>query len=190
METKTLENPANQLTDPHSIAHRLESVSTHSGVRLVDLAQQSSVLLVFLRHAGCTFCREALGDIAKARHRIEASGTRIVLVHMDEYAGMDRLIHKYGLQDVERISDPEQTLYQAFGLRRGNLRELAGAKVWWRGLVAGIIQGHGRGPAVADFRQLPGVFFLDKGVIARRFRHRSAADRPEYEALCNARSTE
>ncbi|MGP1310160.1 MAG: hypothetical protein ACTS27_08185, partial [Phycisphaerales bacterium] len=41
----------------------------------------AGLLLVFLRHAGCTFCREALADVAKRRRRIENAKVRIVLVH-------------------------------------------------------------------------------------------------------------
>jgi len=175
--------------DVHSVATLLESVSAESGHRLVDLAQESPLLLVFLRHAGCTFCREAVADIAEARGKIEAKGTRIVLVHMGDRAAMQSLIEKYAMQDMERICDTEQILYDAFGLRRGNLRQLAGWKVWWRGFMAGVVRGHGRGTPAADFRQMPGVFYLDKGLIARRFRHQSAADRPEYEALCGPKLT-
>jgi len=176
--------------DPYSVATLLESITTDSGRRLVDLSQESPLLMVFLRHAGCTFCREALADIAQARQRIEAKGAKIVLVHMGDRAAMQELVAKHSLQDLERICDVDQILYQTFGLERGSLRQLAGAKVWWRGFMAGVVAGHGRGPASADVRQMPGVFYLDKGTIAGHFRHHSAADRPHYESVCTPMSRE
>ena len=148
------------------------------------LVRASPVLLVFLRHAGCTFCREALGDLSRARPPIEAAGARIVLVHMGDAEGIERLVEKYQLSGEERICDPQQTLYAAFGLRRGKAWQLFGPRVWLRGLRAGLLRGHGIGRPAADSAQMPGLFLLDGSGIVRRFRHRSASDRPDYAALC------
>ena len=175
--------------DVVAAARLLEQVQTEAGHRLVDLTEQSPVLLVFLRHAGCTFCREALSDIAEIRPALEAAGTRIVLVHMGDQAAMQTLAGKYGLTDLERICDSSQALYNAFGLKRGSFFQLFGWKVWWRGFVAGVLHGHGVGRPQADSSQMPGVFYLDRGLIARRFRHQSAADRPAYGSLCSCKDT-
>src|SRR5260370_484740 len=55
---------------------------TSAGMTLDEVSRLSPVLLVFLRHRGCPFCREALADIAAQRKEIEKTGTQIVLVHM------------------------------------------------------------------------------------------------------------
>jgi hypothetical protein len=85
---------------------------------------------------------------------------------------------------VDRICDREQNLYRAFGLKRGKLLQLFGPKVLWRGFQAGLLAGHGIGRVTADSFQMPGLFLLDKAGIVRRYRHRSAADRPDYAAIC------
>jgi len=162
----------------------LESALTQSGKNLVQLSESAPVLLVFLRHAGCTFCREAIGDIAEARLAIEAAGVRIVLVHMGDLEAIGRLLEKNGLAGVDRICDREQNLYRAFGLKRGKLLQLFGPKVMWRGLQAGLLGRHGIGRVSADSAQMPGLFLLDKAAIVRRYRHRSAGDRPDYDAIC------
>ena len=166
------------------LVQTLEGAVTQSGESLVSLSEASPLLLVFLRHAGCTFCREALGDIARARPAIERTGARIVLVHMGDSGAIAKLIEKNGLVDVDSICDPQQKLYKAFGLRRGRLLQLFGPKVLWRGLLAGVVRGHGIGSPAADSRQMPGLFLLNKGAIVRRFRHRSASDRPDYAGIC------
>ena len=170
--------------DVHAVADLLEQSKTDSGLHLVDIIAKQPVLLVFLRHAGCTFCREALADLGKVREEIEAKGTRIVLIYMGDREAMLKVTQKYDVMDLERIADSSRALYSAFGLNRGTFRQLFGWKVWWRGVIAGLWNGHGRGTPSADYRQMPGVFFVDKGLIARHFRHRSAADRPEYDSLC------
>ncbi len=164
------------------LARLLEETVTESGRSFISLVEESPVLLVFLRHAGCTFCREALGDISRDRSEIEASGARIVLVHMGDRAEIQQVIAKYNLSDLERICDRDQNFYRAFGLKQGNLRQLFGFKVWWRE-VAALWNGHGWGRPAADPTQMPGVFLVDQGMIANRFRHRSAADKPSYVAL-------
>lgn len=170
------------------ILSALDQAVTTTGAHLVQLAEASPVLLVFLRHSGCPFCREALSDIARARQSIESSGTKIVLVHMADSAAIDCRLRKYSLQNVERICDAEQSLYRAFGLKRGNAWQLLGPKVVVRGFHAAFFSRHGLGRFTADVAQMPGVFMLDRSGIVRRFRHRSAADRPDYAALAAGRA--
>ena len=156
---------------------------TQYGVNLHELSQISPILVVFLRHAGCTFCREALTDLAAKRKAIEEAGARLVLVHMGSEDHADKFFARYGLEDVARISDPERGLYKAFGLPRGTLFDLFGPKVWWRGFQAGILGRHGVGRLVGDGFQMPGIFLMFHGEILRSYRHQSAADRPDYLAL-------
>jgi peroxiredoxin len=153
---------------------------TNKGVSVAKLSCHAPVLLVFLRHGGCTFCREALADIAARRHDIEASGTRIVLVHMGQPESGINQFRKYGLDDLHQISDPCRGLYRAFGLRRGNLWKLFGPKVWLRAFDACILKGHGAGRVAGDPCQMPGMFLLFHGQLLRSYRHQSAADRPDY----------
>ncbi len=57
---------------------------TQQGYSLFELSQLQPTLVVFLRHVGCTFCREALSDISQQRAEIEAQGTQIAFVTMSE----------------------------------------------------------------------------------------------------------
>lgn len=177
---------------PINTTKTLETAITQTGESLTHLSNRYPLLVVFLRHFGCTFCREALADISAKRADIESQGTHIVLVHMDtDDAEAARVFSQYGLEDIDRISDPDRVLYQTFGLKRGNMRQLFGFKVWWRGFKAGILNKHGVGWAKTDSFQMPGVFLFDQGQIVQSFRHNSAADRPDYEslAMCEAANT-
>jgi peroxiredoxin len=153
---------------------------TDSGVTIDQLSRVGPVLLVFLRHAGCTFCREALDDIAKQRNEIESEGATVVLVHMGDPEFGRQFFRKYGLDDVAQISNPSQALYRAFGLRRGTAGMLLGPRVWLRGFDTAILRRHGFGAFIGDVFQMPGVFLIFHGQVLRSFRHRSASDRPDY----------
>lgn len=165
------------------IRELLSEYRTQRGVSLLDRSHQRPVLLVFLRHFGCTFCREALSQLAKDRRQIEAGGTAIALVHMSGDAEAAAFFSTYGLDDVDRVSDPRRWLYWHLGLRRGTVWQLMGPKVWWRGFVAGVLRGHGVGKLAGDAFQMPGVFLIHHGAVIRSAVHKTAADRPDYRAL-------
>jgi peroxiredoxin len=141
---------------------------------------QQPVLVVFLRHLGCTFCREALQDVGEQRERIERSGARVCLVSMAEEGKTRELASKYGLGDVAIVSDPQQRVYAAFELARGTLGQLFGVRMFLRGFAAGVLRRHGVGMLAGDGFQLPGAFVVSKGEIVRAYRHADAADRPDY----------
>lgn len=161
----------------------MEMYMTSYGRSVYDASYDKPVLLVFLRHFGCTFCREALHDLAHMRDAISGMGTRVVLVHMvgEDEAALE--LERYDLNGIEHVSDPESLLYKAFRLRRGNLLQLFGPRTIIRGLTAGLFGGHGLGSAMGDIYQMPGIFLVYKGRIMKRYYHATASDIPPYLEL-------
>ncbi len=156
---------------------------TQSGASLAELSRTQPLVIVLLRHSGCVFCREAIADAARALPEIEAAGARLVLVHQGaDDDGLRGLAARYGIDRVDRVSDPRKDLYRALELSRGTLGQLFGPAVWWRGLVA-IMRGHGLGPLVGDGFRMPGAFLVRDGRVITSYRHAHAADRPDYAGL-------
>jgi peroxiredoxin len=166
-------------------AEALANDRTQTGKSLAELSNETPVLLVFLRHAGCTFCREALSDLARDRARIESGGAQIALVHMGAPESFAAFAGSYGLDALPAVSDPDRVLYRALGLRRGSLAQLLGMDVWARGAQA-FFKGHRVGALEGDGTQMPGVFLIRNGKVTTRYLHRTAADRPDYAGLCSA----
>lgn len=156
---------------------------TNEGANLIDLSESKPILLVFLRHFGCTFCREALADISKEREAIEASGSELVFVHMTDNEIAERYFNRYGLEGVQHISDPECIYYTKFGLVKGNFTQLFGLQSWIRGFSAGVAAGHGIGPQLGDGFQMPGAFVIQDGEVKNSFIHKLASDRVDYLGL-------
>jgi len=161
----------------------MDDMTTNTGDSLRALSEGRPVLLVFLRHFGCTFCREALADIAKVRREIEDAGIRLVFVHMTDRDTAERYFNRYDLQGAVHISDPDCTYYTAFGLVKGNFTQLFGLQSWIRGFQAGVLDGHGVGVQLGDGFQMPGVFVIRDGQIKSSFIHKLASDRPDYMDL-------
>ncbi len=160
----------------------LAEALTGGGESLLEMSRRCPVLVVFLRHSGCTFCREALADLSRQRARIEESGARLALVHMGSRESFAEFAGGYGLADVAAVSDPQRRLYRGMGLRRGKLSQLLGWSVWWRGAKS-FFSGHRAGLLEGDGTQMPGAFLLHEGRVVRSFLHRTAADRPDYVDL-------
>ena len=139
-------------------------------------------LVVLLRSFGCTFCREAMADVAAIKHDIHDAGANIAFVHGASAIEAAPWFTKYRLDDVLTISDPELRHYHAFGLGKASAAALLSPGVWARGAVCALSHGFGvQSPAM--LRQLPGVFVVQGDRILNAYRHRSNADRPDYLAL-------
>jgi peroxiredoxin len=163
----------------------LASYQTQTGETLADLTAQSSLLLVFLRHFGCTFCREAVDEVAKKRATIESRGTRLAFVHLGTEEKAMAFFVPYGLEDAPRIADPDGKLYEAFGLARAELRQYLNQESILRMLVAWL-NGHFVGLPAGDVQRMPGAFLVVHGEIRKAFRHKLVSDRPDYLALATA----
>ena len=161
----------------------IDQMSTNEGMRIGEMSVTRPVMLVFLRHFGCTFCREAMTELAQRREELEDMGSKIVFVHMATNEVADRYFEKYNLKGATHVSDPECKYYAAFGLVKGNFTQLFGLQTWFRGFSAGVLDGHGVGSQLGDGFQMPGVFVLRNRVIKESYIHRLASDRPNYVEL-------
>jgi peroxiredoxin len=159
-------------------------VTDPKGVRsLRQVTEDRPAMLVFLRHAGCTFCREAVSDVLAKREAIEAAGATPVFVHMGSEGEGDAFLAKLSAADLPRIADPERRLYRLAGLGRGTLGELFG----WRNFVRAIAAArHGVGYPIGDPLQMPGTMLIHRGRVIAVHRHRFAGERPDYASLACA----
>jgi hypothetical protein len=151
-----------------------------TGETLAEAAESQLVVLVFLRHFGCTFTRQLLRGLEMIEHQAGEHKARLVLVHMLQ-SGKETayLGDKSG---VARIADPYCELYRSFGLGKAGFWELFGPRVWLRGIVA-LFRGCGVGHLAGDGLQMPGVFLFHSGHIVASQPAKSAADMPDLELL-------
>jgi peroxiredoxin len=167
------------------VAQLLASIHTESGASLLALVEASPVLLIFLRHFGCSFCRQAISDVAEIRDELARRGVRPVFVHLGTPERAKPFFDYYGIGDVERVSDPEAKIYQTpvFQLARINPWLTLLQPSVWEGWLRGAIFKHGIGAIKEDGHQKQGLFFLKGPKIVRQFRYRTIADRPDYLKL-------
>lgn len=161
----------------------LERFRDQSNRPLAELTDERPQLIVFLRHSGCTFCRQAVADVVRQSPEIQHHGTGIVFVHMMAETEAGPFFRSLGAGDITRISDPEQELYESFGLANGSLWQLVGPAAWWRGAKAFLAERHSVGWPVGNLARLPGTFVVYRGRILYACRGETSSDRPNYAAL-------
>lgn len=157
-----------------------EQYRLSTGETLAEVSGSQLVVLVFLRHFGCTFTRQLLRGLERIEQQAAQRGARLVLVHMLQ-SGKETayLGDKSG---VARIADPYCELYRSFGLGKAGFWELFGPRVWWRGLMA-LFRGCGVGHLAGDGLQMPGVFLFYRGSIVAAQPAKNAADMPDLDLL-------
>lgn len=165
---------------PYSIAEAAEVYQLSDGRKLADASMEAPLVLVFLRHFGCTFTRQILRGLQELEKQAKQHNATLVLVHMlqsgqeIDYLGQN--------SNVVRIADPRCELYRSFGLGKGGFIELFGPHVWWRGAIA-VFKGCGMGHLAGDGLQMPGAFVFHQGKVIASQPAQSAADLPNLEAL-------
>jgi peroxiredoxin len=167
------------------VSAALREYRTESGRTLLDLVDESPLLLIFLRHFGCAFCRQTLDDVSKLRDEIEAKAIRPVFVHLGTPERAKPYFDYYHLADVERVSDPQASLYAQpiFKLGRKSAFSHFLIPTVWKGWLQGAIRKHGIGMIKEDGEQMPGIFYLRQRAIVRVFRYKTIADEPDYMKL-------
>lgn len=163
-------------------ASPLDELRDGSGRSVRELSGEGPMLVVFVRHAGCTFCREALAELERVGPRLGERGVKLGIVTMSSGERNGELAASFGLTGATWFSDPDRVAYRGMELERGTFWQLFGARVWWPGVRA-TLRGHLVGGVEGDGFQMPGAFLVHRGRVVRAFRHAHAADRPDYVEL-------
>jgi hypothetical protein len=151
-----------------------------------EASEKSKLLFVFVRHRGCTFCREALTNLSIHKKDLVDRGYKIIVVHMGPVESSEVMKKEFDLTDVEFISDPERTYYKAFGARRANLLEALGPQVIAKGLFGGKLKKYGVGKIEGDGFQLGGVFTVENQKLEFIHNPKNTSDVEDWSDLISS----
>ena len=144
-----------------------------------DQLDRAGTLVIFLRHLGCPFCREVVGDLADPA--LGSSLPPILFIHP---AKPDEGNSFFAVADplARAVCDFDGVLAAAFGVARGGLGALLHPAVVACGIRA-MRKGYGVGRIQGDVWRLPGFFLVKDGAIAWAHRATHASDHPDLPAL-------
>ena len=117
------------------------------------------------------------------RARAAAKGfPRVLLVHLGTPEEGERFFSSRW-PEARAVSDPDQSLYRAFGLQRASWSQLFGPRVFAAGLRA---VRHGVGRPVGNPLRMSGWFFLADGIVRWAHAHENAGCARRYDSLLEA----
>ena len=147
---------------------------------LADQLGADTTLLVFLRHFGCTFCRETVADLRRVC--AETADFPPVLFFFQGSVTEGRVFLRRYWPEARAVSDPEKELYAAFGIGRGGLRQMFGPRVW-TALRRARSKGIEQGPRSGDLWMMPGIFLVNAGRVLWAHEYEHAGDHPEFHCI-------
>lgn len=144
------------LNAPSEIAPLLAAIPDGSDRSIGELSENGPVLVLFLRHLGCTFCRATLTNLSQNLSSLRPHYQAVIVVTMSHLDEMLPLRARYHLPEVLLLSDPERIFYRALSIPVGSFSETLGWRVLRRGIFSGLLFQHGIGTVHSDPFQLPG----------------------------------
>ncbi len=151
-----------------------------AGGTLREEAAGRAVLIIFLRHFGCLFCREMVKDL-RALSASNPTFPRVLFFFQGSIEQGNTFFDRYW-PEVSAVQDSSLEFYRAFDLRRGTLIELLGPQTWASGIRA-LFKGNFAGQSVGDPFVMPGIFLVkDENIFwSHAFKH--AGDHPDFRAI-------
>lgn len=151
-------------------------------VRLSDLWREKPLLLVFVRHFGCVFCRLEIARLRRLHPTLRERAHVAVVIQSPPGKAREQLTGRYA-PPFAVLSDPERLSYRAYGWGALTIWQMLKPRVWARGLAA-TLAGHLPGKEEGDLRQKSGIVAIGRdGRIAARHDPTDAADFPGDAAL-------
>jgi hypothetical protein len=92
-----------------------------------------------------------------------------------------KVLERFGLGDLSRFHDADQTLYEELQAKRMPLRALFNHRTWSQGFEAG--RAHGFSWPDSDPLQLPGAFLIDQGAVVAGHTSLYPAEPPDFRSL-------
>jgi hypothetical protein len=157
---------------------KIDKFKDSNGDKISDHLKDTKVLLIFLRHLGCTFCKKVVSEFSREFAQDGLEGFKPIFVHMSETGRGEQFFASYGLEGVAHVSDPDQVLYEEFGLKRGTLIEVIGPKVIISGLKDLLKFGIGR--LEGDGFQMQGAFILKDKNVAKAFKSKIVSETVDF----------
>lgn len=162
-------NLVNENFDLLSFEESLLNFKSNNNKSIAQMSEGKTVLVVFLRHFGCIFCRKLLQTLKDNKTLLDEKKIDPILVTMSNSKTAQLYLNSYNIDQCDFISDSDRKLYRSFGVTRGKFYQIFGLKVWWKTFVLGVLQGYGFKKTVGDAYQMSGVFLVKDSRVLKSF---------------------
>jgi hypothetical protein len=126
-------------------------------------------------------------QLRRAREEFDRAGVRLVLIGQATPRHARRFRNKLELDPLPVLADRDRKSYRGAGLKRGNLRQLLGARSVLAGFHHGARSRVSQGRVIGDAAQLGGeMIVLPGGAVAWKHVQQHAGDTVEPGPLLEA----
>jgi peroxiredoxin len=151
-------------------------------VRLAERWRGGPLVIAFMRHFGCAFCREHLIRIGRTYDELRSAGGDAVAIFQYRAEPTHSFCKSRGIP-FDCFGDPTRKGYKAVGLELGKRNEYMGLRIyrhWFRAAKVGAFVGKPEG----DIAQRPATFVVDRaGTVALAHYNVSSPDNPPVSAI-------
>jgi len=147
-------------------------------VELRERWERGPLVVMFMRHFGCAFCREHLKEMGRAFGDFQEAGADVVAVFQYDAQSTQKFCDG---RDVpfDCLGDPERVAYAEVSLGRGSATQIVNPKVALRALGAARHGAFAGPPRGGDVAQLPGTFVVGRdGRVVLAHYSASSSDNP------------
>jgi peroxiredoxin len=158
-------------------------------IELRERWRRGPLVVMFMRHFGCAFCREHLIRMGRAAGEFDAAGAEVIAVFQYS-AEATRDFCASRKVPFECLGDPLREAYGEVSLGRAKRKQVLSLKIARRYVTALGVGAVGAGAKGGDMAQLPGTFVIDREgrVVLAHYAESSADNPPVATVLAAVRS--
>jgi hypothetical protein len=126
------------------------------------------------------FCREMVAEL----RQVAANDPKFpeILIIAQGSVDQSRAFFAERWPEARAVADPRRRFYNAFGIGKGSLTQLASPGVLMAGARA-IAKGNIQGQTIGDAAQMPGLILVQDNCIVWQHRFRHAGDHPDWSQV-------
>ena len=125
---------------------------------LPDEAKGEKAAIFFLRHLGCSLCKEKIAELKDSYSRFEEKSVRLIAVVQSTQKRIEQFSAKESIP-FSLVADREKRLYDAFEVARGGFKEFTAPAVL-KASIRATLKGHMHGKFEGDELQVPAAFLV------------------------------
>jgi hypothetical protein len=133
------------------------------------------------------FCREMVAEL----RQVAASNPEFpeILIFAQGSVDQSQTFFAERWPEARAIADPRRRFYNAFGIGRGSLTQLASPGVLKAGARA-LSKGHIQGQTVGDSATMPGLMLVEDNCIVWQHKFNHAGDHPDWDKIAKMTAVE
>ncbi len=159
---------------------QVEGVGIKKGPLRKQYHPDKPVLMVFLRHLGCQFCKETVRDIRAASTR-KPDYPDVLFFFQEDVATGQAFFNRYWPR-AKAISDPAQFFYKEFGIPSATMMNLVSPKALLSSVRA-TLKGNFNSLPLGNVWQMPGFFVVKGDQIIWSHDYRHVGDEPPLRRM-------